>query len=223
MSRRQERHEQWAIFWCSLLGPLLSGVIPAEEAGPFLRELADSEHDFPDGTRRKPSRATLWRKWKQYREQGFEGLLRRGRKDRGRPRRATQAMIDKAIALKKDQPRRSDHVINQFLEQEFHSTIPKATLYRHLRRAGATRLKLGVSQQKVRCRWTRDFSNALWLGDFEDGPFVLHEDRVVETHLSGLLDCHSRYAIEGRYYLGENFDAPRSRVTSAEEQELYVD
>ncbi len=206
MSRRQERHEQWAVFWCSLLGPLLSGVIPAEEAGPFLRELADSEHDFPDGTRRKPSRATLWRKWKQYREQGFEGLLRRRRKDRGRPRRATQAMIDKAIVLKKDQPRRSDHVINQFLQQEFQATIPKATLYRHLRRAGATRLKLGVSQQKVRCRWTRDFSNALWLGDFEDGPFVLHEDRVVQTHLSGFLDCHSRYAVDGRYYLRENFD-----------------
>lgn len=61
MSRRQERHEQWAVFWCSLLGPLLSGVIPAEEAGPFLRELVQSECDFPDGTRGKPSRATLWR------------------------------------------------------------------------------------------------------------------------------------------------------------------
>jgi hypothetical protein len=29
-----------------------------------------------------------------------------------KPRRASQAMIDKAIALKKDQPRRSDHAIN---------------------------------------------------------------------------------------------------------------
>ena len=99
MSRRQDRHEQLAVFWCSLLGPLFSGLIPAEEAGPFLRELAETEYDFPDVTRHKPSRATLWRKWKQYREGGFEGLLRRRRKDRGRPRRATQAMIDKAIAL----------------------------------------------------------------------------------------------------------------------------
>ena len=98
-----------------------------------------------------PRRATLWRKWKQYREQGFEGVLRRGRKDRGRPRRATQAMIDKAIALKKDQPRRSDHTINQFLKEEFQATIPKSTLYRHLRRAGATRSN--ASSEPPRRSW----------------------------------------------------------------------
>lgn len=228
MSGRQERHEQWAIFWCSLLGPLLWGVIPHQETGRFLRELADSEHDFPDGTRRKPSRATLWRKWKQYREQGFEGLMRRGRNDRGRPRRATQALIDKAIALKKDQPRRSDHTINQFLQQEFQATIPRSTLYRHLRRAGATRLKLGVSRQKVRCRWTRDYSNALWLGDFEDGPYVLDEDRVLETHLSAFIDCHSRFVLDGRYYLRENLDILidsllRAWSVHGSSRELYLD
>lgn|GEM_PF-6411631 len=80
MSRRQELHEQWAIFWCSLLGPLPSGLIPAEKAGPFLRELAARKHVFPDGTRRRPSRATLWRKWKQFRERGIDGFRRRRRR-----------------------------------------------------------------------------------------------------------------------------------------------
>ena len=228
MSDRQDRHEQWAVFWCSLLGPLFSGLVPPEEAGGFLRELAETECDFPDGTRHKPSRATLWRKWKLYREQGFEGLLRRRRKDRGRPRRATQAMIDKAIALKKDQPRRSDHVINQFLQEEFQATIPRSTLYRHLKRAGATRLKLGVSAQKVRCRWTRDTSNALWLGDFEDGPYVLHDDQVVQTHLSAFIDCHSRYIVDARYYLRENLDILIDSLLRAwslhgASRELYLD
>lgn len=130
MSSRQDRHEQWAVLWCSLLGPFLYGEIPAEEAGPFLRQLAQTECEFPDGKRRKPSRATLWRKWKQYRENGLEGLLRRRRSDRGRPRRATQAMIDKAVALKKGQPRRSDHTINAFRQEEFQGTIPRSTLYR---------------------------------------------------------------------------------------------
>lgn len=228
MSSRQDRHEQWAVFWCSLLGPLLYGDIPAEEAGPFLRQLAQTECEFPDGKRRKPSRATLWRKWKQFREKGLDGLMRRRRSDRGRPRRATQAMIDKAVALKKDQPRRSDHTINQFLEEEFKSTIPKSTLYRHLKRAGATRLKLGISQQKVRCRWTRDTSNALWLGDFEDGPYVMEGDCAVPTHLSAFIDCHSRYIVEARYYLRENFDILidsllRAWSVHGASRELYLD
>jgi len=228
MSSQQDRHEQWAVFWCSLLAPLLYGEIPGEEAGPFLRQLTETECEFPDGTRRKPARATLWRKWKKYRDGGFEGLFRKRRRDRGKPRRATQAMIDKAIALKKDQPRRSEHTINAFLQEEFGATIPKSTLYRHLKQAGATRQKLGVSQQKVRCRWTRDFSNALWLGDLEDGPYVMYADRAVPTHLSAWIDCHSRYIVEARYYLRENFDILidsllRAWSVHGASRELYVD
>lgn len=206
MANRADRHEQWAIFWCSLLQPLLCGEIPAEEAADFLRELTDTERLFPDGQRRQPSRATLYRKWKQFRDGGFEALLRQRRSDRRKPRKKRQAMIDRAIELKRDQPRRSEETINQFLQDEFRETLPKATLYRHLKQAGATRLKLGVSTQKVRCRWTRDQTNALWVGDFEDGPYVFDVDRVRETHLCAFVDCHSRYAIDARYYYREDFD-----------------
>ena len=87
MASRADRHEQWAIFWCSLLQPLLIGEIPPEEAADFLRELTETEHLFPDGQRKKPSRATLYRKWKQYRDGGFEALLRKRRSDRRKPRK----------------------------------------------------------------------------------------------------------------------------------------
>jgi putative transposase len=206
MPHRSDRHEQWAVFWCSLLQPLICGEVPPEEAGEFLRALADTEQLFPNGRRKKPSRAALWRKWKLYREGGFEALLRKRRSDRGRPRRVKQAVIDRAVELKKDQPLRSEEPINQFLQHEFQVQLPKSTLYRHLRQAGATRIKLGVSKQKVRRRWSRDQSNALWVGDFADGPYVIDGDRARETHLSVFIDCHSRYLVEGRYYYRENFE-----------------
>jgi putative transposase len=223
-----ERQEQWAVFWCSLLSPLLYGEIPPEEAGCFLEQLASCEHVFPDGQRRRPSRATLWRKWKKYREGGFEALFRQRRSDRGQSRKRPQAMITKAIELKKEQPRRSNVPINQFLQAEFHAMIPKSTLYRHLKRAGATRVKLGIRRQKVRCRWTRDHSNALWLGDFEDGPCVLVGDQAVTTHLSAFIDCHSRYVVEARYYLRENLNILldsllRAWAVHGASRELYLD
>jgi transposase InsO family protein len=225
---RSDRHEQWALFWCSLLEPLLCGEIPPHEAGAFLRELADTEQLFPDGKKKKPSRATLWRKWKQYREGGFEALLRKRRSDRGKPRQASQAMIDRAIELKKDQPRRSDETINQFLQREFQATLPKSTLYRHLKKAGATRLKLGIAKQKVRRRWTRDQSNSLWVGDFEDGPYVMDGDRAKETHLSAFIDCHSRFVVDARYYFRENLNVLidsllRAWSNHGASRELYVD
>lgn len=147
-----DREEQWAVFWCSLLSPLLYGEIAPGEAGRFIDQLAATAQVFPDGQRRRPSRATLWRKWKRYRDGGFEALFRKRRKDRGQPRRSTPAMIAKAVELKTEQPYRSDVPINRFLQTEFGRTIPKSTLYRHLKRAGATRRKLGISRQKVRCR-----------------------------------------------------------------------
>jgi putative transposase len=223
-----EREERWAVFWCSLLSPLLYGEIPPEEVGRFLNELASGEHVFPDGQRRRPSRATLWRKWKKYRDGGFEALFRRRRSDRGQSRKHAPAMIAKAVELKKEQPLRSNVPINQFLQAEFHAGIPKSTLYRHLKQAGATRLKLGISRQKVRRRWTRDHSSALWLGDFEDGPCVLVGDRAAATHLSAFIDCHSRYIVEARYYLRENLDILidsllRAWVVHGASRELYLD
>jgi putative transposase len=220
--------EQWAIFWCSLLSPLLYGEVPPEEAGRFISELVSTEQLFPDGKRRRPSRATLWRKWNLYRKGGFEALFRKRRSDRGRPRKVPPAMIAKAVALKTEQPYRSHVPLNQFLASEFAKTIPKSTLYRHLKRAGATRLKLGVSQRKVRLRWTRDHTNALWLGDFQDGPYVLFGDRAVATHLSAFIDCHSRYGIEARYYLRENLDILidsllRAWSVHGASRELYLD
>lgn len=228
MPQRSDRHEQWAIFWCSLLQPLICGEIPPEEAGPFLRALAETEVLFPNGKQKKPSRAALWRKWKQYREGGFEALLRKRRSDRGQPRKVKQAVIDRAVELKKDQPLRSDEPINRFLRHEHKVVLPKSTLYRHLRKAGATRIKLGISKQKVRRRWTRDLTNALWVGDFADGPYVLDGDRVRETHLSVFIDCHSRYVVEGRYYYRENLEVLidsllRAWANHGASRELYID
>jgi transposase InsO family protein len=137
-------------------------------------------------------------------------------------------MIARAIALKKEQPYRSPDAINEFLEKEFGRTIPKSTMNRHLRQAGATRHKLAVTDKKIRCRWTRDHSNALWLGDFADGPYVFQGDQVIETHLSIWGDCYSRYVVEGRYYFRENLDILIDSLLRAWGQEgapreLYVD
>ena len=112
----------------------------------------------------------------------------------------------KAIELKKEQPYRSPEAINRFLEELYGTTIPRSTLYRHLKQAGATRLKLGVLEKKVRKRWSRDHTHDLWVGDFEDGPYVLKDGSVLPTYLSVFIDCYSRYGVEARYYFRENLD-----------------
>lgn len=198
--------EDWPVFWCSLLAPLRLGEIPEGKRERYFHKLASREHLLPNGRRQKISVRTLRRQWKKFREHGVAGLYRQRRSDRGQPRTRHARMIARAIELKRQQPRRSAQVINRILRREFHQQLAHSTLYRNLRRAGATQLKLGIRKKKIRCRWSRDVPNALWVGDFEHGPVVMHQGQAIKTHLSAWIDCHSRYIVEARYYVRENLD-----------------
>jgi transposase InsO family protein len=220
--------EDWAVFWCSLLSPVLLGEIPEAQRERYFQELSREERQLPNGKRRCISARTFRRKWRRLKDQGVPGLYRRRRNDRGKPRKKHAHLLARAVELKKEQPRRSDKVINRILKREFGRTIPRSTLYCHLRREGATRGKLGVSKEKVRCRWTRDKPGALWVGDFEHGPLVVHQGEAIKTHLSAWIDCHSRYIVEARYYVRENLDILVDSLLRAwgnhgASRELYVD
>jgi transposase InsO family protein len=223
-----KEQEKWAIFWCDLLAPVIYEEIEPEATNRFLKQLADKQILFPDGRIGKPSLKTLRRKLNRYRQGGFDALARKKRRDQGQPRNISTEVIEKAIELKKEQPFRSPRAINRFLEQIYGVNVPRATLYRHLKRAGATPIKLGVTRKKVRKRWSRDHTHDLWLGDFEDGPYVLEKTEIVPTYLSAFIDCHSRYVVAARYYFRENLDVLidsfiRALSTHGAPRQLYVD
>ena len=223
-----KKQEQWAIFWCDLLSPVIYEEIEPEDVGSFFKQIAEKEMLFPDGRIKRPSVSTLHRKLKRYQEGGFDALSRKKRMDRGSPRSISPEVIEKAVELKKEQPRRCPNMINGFLKEMYGVTIPRSTMYRHLKQHDATRLKLGVIKKKVRKRWTRDHSNDLWLGDLEYGPYVLDKKDVVPTYLSAFIDCHSRYIVEARYYLRQNLDVLidsliRALTTHGAPRQIYVD
>ena len=221
-------NEDWAVFWCSLLSPVLLGEIPERRRERYFQQLSREERLLPNGRRKCLSARTLRRQWRRLKDEGVPGVYRRRRSDRGQARKKHSELLERAVVLKKEQPYRSHKTINRILKREFGREIPSATLYRHLRQQGATRRKLGVSKEKIRCRWTRDQPGALWVGDFEHGPPVMHQGRSLKTHLSAWIDCHSRYIVEARYYIRENLDILVDSLLRAwgnhgASRELYVD
>jgi putative transposase len=220
--------EDWAVFWCSLLSPVLLGEIPEAQRERYFQKLSREERRLPNGQRRCISVRTFRRQWRRLKDGGVPGLYRRRRSDRGKARKKHADLLARAVELKKEQPQRSDRVINKILQREFGRAAARSTLYEHLRREGATRRKLGVSTQKVRCRWSRDQPGALWVGDFEHGPLVIQGGKAIKTHLSAWIDCHSRYIVEARYYVRENLDILVDSLLRAwgnhgASRELYVD
>ena len=195
--------EKCAIFWCELLRPIIFEEIEEEGVHQFLQQTAQTQVVFPNGRMAKPSLSTLKRKLKKYRRGGFNALGRKPRNDKGQPRKVPAEIMAKAVELKKEQPYRSHRTINRFLQDMYGTTVCRSTLYDHLRNAGATRLKLGITGQKVRKRWTSDHTHALWVGDFSDGPFVMEGQDILPTYLTAFIDSHSRYMVVARYYLRE--------------------
>lgn len=200
------KQEEEAVFWCGLLSSVLFGRLEKGEERRRLNELSRQEVVFPGGGKRKPSLSTLKRKLKKYRAGGFNAMARKARADRGKPRAVSAAVISTAIAAKREQPRRSSRMLNLILERQHGRTVPRSTLYRHLKEAGATRLKLGVTQKKVRKRWSCEHTHEMWAGDFEYGPYVLIEGQSVQSYLSAFIDVCSRVIVAARYYARQNFD-----------------
>jgi transposase InsO family protein len=183
---------------------------------------------MPDGKSGMISIRTLRRWYQQLRTHGIDGLAPKRRSDRGQAQRRHRAKIQRAIELKREGPHRSDLVINHILKNEFGSGLASSTLYWHLGIQGATRKRLGVQREKVRCHWTRDSPDWLWMGDFSQGPIILFQGEPKQTYLSAWIDMHSRYAVEARFYLRENVDILidsllRAWAKHGAPKELYAD
>ena len=129
----------WGAFRTALISPLLTGEIPSGQRKAYMQSVASEERLFPNGKRAKVSVRTLWPWYQRMREGGFQGIVKQRRSDRGKPRRSIQARVIRAVAIKREQPLRSDLVINKILRAELGAELPSSTLYRHLRIQGATR------------------------------------------------------------------------------------
>jgi len=220
--------EQWAAFWCSILQPLLYGDIKGKERSRILREISRQIHVLPNGCQRRYSVTTLRRKLRRFKKERLKGFCRKRRTDLGKSRVVSDYVIKKVIELKKELPGRSVDTLNRLLKFSTDQTMARSTMYRHLKKGGATRIKLGVTNKPVRRRWTREKSNELWVGDFSEGPYVIHKGEVVPTYLSLFIDCHSRFIVGGRYYYRQNLSVLEDTLLRAfavhgHPLEIYLD
>ena len=76
-------NEDWAVFWCSLLSPVLLGEIPERRREWYFQQLSQEERLLPNGRRKRLSARTLRRQWRRLKDEGVPGLYRRRRSDRG--------------------------------------------------------------------------------------------------------------------------------------------
>ena len=205
---RDDLEEQRQLFRNDLIAPMLHRDLAHGEQAAILREQAAQEWEVPGGGRRRYSERTLRRILHERRTGGLAGLRRKRRADAGVRQRMSAPAWDRAVVLRREQPRRSAEVILHLLVHE--GLIPAgqchpATLRRYLRAAGLNRKALLRERPKAYRRWQRREPGALWQVDATGGLWLPDPDGGGPRQLwmiAGKDDA-------SRLLVGDRLDLPR--------------
>ena len=206
---RHERNIEIALFRYGLIAPLLHDPPPAGQQEQLIRTIAGKRYQIPYSTRTRVSVTTLRRYLQAYRQNGFEALHPQKRTDTGRPRAFPPEVLQKAIALREEQPARTTHTLVDILARDpslEREQLPNVhTLSTHLRQRGKTRRLLRTSGRTYR-RFEREQVNDLWQGDAMHGPWLPDPQapgKKRRTHLFCFLDDHSRLVPYAEFFWEE--------------------
>lgn len=186
-----KRAEETAVNRIQMLSPLMDeGMDPAE--------LAQKKKEVCE--KYNISERTLRRYLAQYQKEGFEGLKP---KSPGRPgtRSIPPEVLEDAIQLRREVPRRSVQTIIQILEWEKKiepGSIKRSTLQDHLKAAGYSTAQMKIYRESsvAARRFQHSKRNSLWQADLKFGPHINGKP----TYLSAFIDDCTRFVLHAEFY-----------------------
>jgi putative transposase len=198
MPPADDRRQAIALFRYSLIREAADPALGTRERGVLVRALAERDHLGPAGERVRVSRNTLDRWIRAWRVGGFEALLPDPRV--GRPR-VDLDMLELAVTLKREQPRRAATQIARIITERHGSSPHERTLQRHFRRVGLDR-ELAAERGGLRAfgRFQAEAPNQLWTADALHGPAVAGR----KAYLFAAIDDHSRCLVGYRWAHAED-------------------
>ena len=177
---------------------LLDDTLTRHERRGLLRRLARVPVRWPSGAERPISEKTLYRWVRAYQKRKIDGLSPKPRRRRRPRRRLKRSTIERAVALLREEPRRSLTMLAALLQAERRVVPARSTFHRRLQahRAYPTlrRLARGSLERRLRRRFQASKPHQIWQCDSK-GPFpvrLLGERVPREVHVFTILDDFSR-------------------------------
>lgn len=205
----QERNTQIALFRYGLIASLVFAPLPTGQLEQALRQIASQHYRIPYSSRTRVGVSTLRRYLRDYQAGGFDALRPIPRSDKGKPRALPPEVLEKAIALRQEQPARTTPMLVELLQRdpELHLDQPlnAHTLTTHLRARGQTRRRLAQTGRAFH-RFEKEAVNALWQGDAMVGPWLpdpSQPGKKKRAHLFCFLDDHSRLVPHAEFFFEE--------------------
>ena len=167
------------------------------ERGLLVRSLAARDHVRPDGTHVRVSRKTLDRWIRLLMAGGFDALVP---SDRQIGARTPAVMLDLAVKLKKEQPKRTAAQVVAIMGVSQDCPVPsRRTVQRHFARQGLNTRPDGTPPEAFG-RFEAAARNDRWTGDALHGPQI----GGAKTYLFAFIDDHSRLLVGYRWGRAED-------------------
>lgn len=205
----ESRSQEIALFRYGLISSLLFDALPAGAVEKALKEIAAKSYRIPYSSRTKVGISTLRRYLRLYQQNGFDALRPNPRSDRRTPRSFPAEVLQKAIALREEQPERTTTMLVELLKRDPElkdvQNLNAHTLSTHLRQQGKTR-RLLADKPRVYKRFEREHANSLWQGDAMVGPWLPDPNapgKKRRAHLFCFIDDHSRLVPYAEFFWDE--------------------
>ncbi len=198
MARPSDPKEDRAIERYQWIAPLLAAGLDAAKAHQLKEEIS---------AQTGWSERTIRRYVARYRAQGWEGLKPQSKGPRRRDDVLSESLLEEAMILRREVPRRSITQLIQILEWEGRvapGQLKRSTLQARLAEKGysARQLRWQSASAVGSRRFQRRHRNALWQSDIKYGPYlpIGPKGAKKQVYLVAFLDDATRYVVYAGFY-----------------------
>jgi transposase InsO family protein len=199
--------EDVALFRYGIISDFVN--LPPGTRGLYARIKKKAGHNYiiPGSRRTKVAEETI-RSWlKKYRAGGFDALLPKERKDKGKARRLPLEVADVLLAVKEENPEFTVPLVIRTARESGKIPeairLPESTIYKLLARNGLTGNQ--TSQDKDHRRFSYQYAGDLWMSDVMHGPAVkVNGGRKRKTYLIAFIDDATRVIPYAAFAHSEN-------------------
>jgi transposase InsO family protein len=193
--------EETKLLRYNIIAPILSGNHTESSRTAYFQMLSEKGFETKFGTRHY-SVSTMQSWYASYMKSGFEGLLSKTRKDKGKQKKMDEILEEAIISIISHNIKITNKGVYRKLIEMGHMTrkyCSQATIDRYISKSQVRKQVINKSEEvddkQVRERrpFTVAHANMLWQGDTTFGLYLTKEDRTKQSLcIIGFLDDYSR-------------------------------
>lgn len=201
---KNQLNKDIALFRYSIISPLLTHAENFSSNDVFFTLASMKEYVHPNGKRVFIASGTIERWFYNYKKYGFEGLVPKGRSDKGESRKINHEIICVIEETINKFPRLKatdiyNMVLSEGVKKEECSYATVNRIYK--------KIKLNIKNPasiKEMLRYEAGYANDIWCADSSHGPYLYIDNQKIKLYIIAFIDDASRMITGCKIYDSDN-------------------